>query len=93
MKDDIEVLFEDDEDKKLNEERMLEKEENLDDYVKDESLENIFPDKDDVKVDRLLEEFKEEDLEKKEEIKEEIKDENPKKKMKIWQIILICQMI
>ena len=43
MKDDIEVLFEDDEDKKLNEERMLEKEENLDDYVKDESLENIFP--------------------------------------------------
>ena len=90
MKDDIEVLFEDDEDKKLNEERMLEKEENLDDYVKDESLENIFPDKDDVKVDRLLEEFKEtENLEKNEEMKEEIKEENPKKKMKIWQIILV----
>lgn len=85
MKDDIELLFD---------------EENEDEeFVKDTSLEDVFPDKQDVDIDRLLNKFEEDNkepsLEKKDDgFNEEPNDEKkPKKKMKLWQkvvVVLIC---
>ena len=63
MKDEeIEVLFEDEEDIELNKKRKDEENKNDDveeDFVKDPSLDDVFPDKDDVNINRLLEKFEE----------------------------------
>ena len=63
MKDEeIEVLFEDDEDIELTRKRKENEESKINDeeeFVKDPSLDNVFPDKDDVQIDRLLNEFEE----------------------------------
>lgn len=97
MKDDeIEVLFEDEEDIELNKKRIdSEKntENNDDEFVKDPSLDDVFPDKEDVNIDRLLNEFKALDDEEASETIDEknIADVKPKnKKMKLWQKIVVA---
>lgn len=103
MKDEeIEVLFEDDEDIELTRKRKENEESKINDeeeFVKDPSLDNVFPDKDDVQIDRLLNEFEENSnddaLENDKVSLEEISSEKNKKvkeknkKMKLWQIILV----
>ncbi len=101
MKDEeIEVLFEDEEDIELNRKRKDEENKNDDveeDFVKDPSLDDVFPDKDDVNINRLLEKFEEssdsedvvsETFEEEVEKKDKKKSKN-NKKMKLWQIILV----
>ena len=101
MKDEeIEVLFEDEEDIELNKKRKDEENKNDDveeDFVKDPSLDDVFPDKDDVNINRLLEKFEEssdsedvvsETFEEEVEKKDKKKSKN-NKKMKLWQIILV----
>lgn len=98
MKDDeIEVLFEDEEDIELNKKRIdseKKMENNDDEFVKDPSLDDVFPDKEDVNIDRLLNEFKA--LDDEEDISETIDEKNtfdvkPKnKKMKLWQKIVVA---
>ena len=79
--------------------------ENKEEYIKDPSLDDVFPDKNDVDIDRLLNKFEEEtkeyddskdDLEVKSdegEIKENNniskKETKDKKKMKLWQKIVV----
>ena len=79
--------------------------ENKEEYIKDPSLDDVFPDKNDVDIDRLLDKFEEEtkeyddskdDLEVKSdegEIKENNniskKETKDKKKMKLWQKIVV----
>ena len=98
MKDDeIEVLFEDEEDIELNKKR-IDSEKNMenndDEFVKDPSLDDVFPDKEDVNIDRLLNEFKA--LDDEEDVSETIDEKNtfdvkPKnKKMKLWQKIIVA---
>ena len=98
MKDDeIEVLFEDEEDIELNKKR-IDSEKNMenndDEFVKDPSLDDVFPDKEDVNIDRLLNEFKA--LDDEEDVLETIDEKNtfdvkPKnKKMKLWQKIVVA---
>ena len=58
-----------------------------DEFVKDESMEDIFPDKDDVDTDRLLNEYNSKEDNKEKDEKEKTKEN--KKKMKLWQIILV----
>ena len=84
-KNDVEFLFEED----------VQEENQDEEFIKDPSLDNVFPDKD-VDIDRLLNKFEEEtkDFTEKEE-KEEKKEVKEKKepKMKLWQkivVILIC---
>ena len=97
MKDDeIEVLFEDEEDIELNKKR-IDSEKNMenndDEFVKDPSLDDVFPDKEDVNIDRLLNEFKALDDEEASETIDEknIADVKPKnKKMKLWQKIVVA---
>ena len=103
MKDEeIEVLFEDDEDIELTRKRKENEESKINDeeeFVKDPSLDNVFPDKDDVQIDRLLNEFEEASNDSTEEnnkvsLEEISSEENNKvkeknKKMKLWQIILV----
>lgn len=59
--DDIEVLFEDEEDIELNKQAENETvvQQNEEDFVKDPSLDDVFPDKKDVDIDRLLNKFEE----------------------------------
>ena len=101
MKDDeVEVLFEDEEDIELEKKRKLViSDDNDEDFIKDPSLNDVFPDKKDVDIDRLLNKFEEvskidENLEEPfEEVTEDIKKEKKSKKMKLWQkvvVILIC---
>ena len=99
MKDEeIEVLFEDEEDIELAKKRKeaLEDTDSDTDFIKDPSLDNVFPDKDDINMDRLLNEFEKsnDDLEELKPVNiEEIKEEKKSKKMKLWQkilVILIC---
>ena len=100
MKDDkIEVLFEDEEDIELEKKRKEAQniKNNEDDFVKDPSLNDVFPDKDDVDIDRLLNKFEEanqnDDTDEVDEISEvtieKISEKPKKKKMKAWQIILV----
>ena len=97
MKDDeVEVLFEDEEDIELEKKRKLViSDDNDDDFIKDPSLNDVFPDKKDVDIDRLLNKFEEvskidENLEEPfEEVTEDIKKEKKSKKMKLWQIIVV----
>ena len=100
MKDDeIEVLFEDEEDIELEKKRKeAQKTKNNDeDFVKDPSLNDVFPDKDDVDIDRLLNKFEEANVdgdtdgvnEISEVTVEKISEKPKKKKMKLWQIILV----
>ena len=103
MKDEeIEVLFEDDEDIELTRKRKENEKSKINDeeeFVKDPSLDNVFPDKDDVQIDRLLNEFEEASNDSIEEnnkvsLEEISSEENNKvkeknKKMKLWQIILV----
>ena len=80
MKDDIELLFEDEEDE----------------FIKDPSLDDVFPDKNDVHYDRLLNKYEENKKIENNDDKQDDKkpEEKPKaKKMKLWQkilVILIC---
>lgn len=99
--DDVELLFEDEEDIKMNkaEEVPASDEEN---FVKDPSLDNVFPDKKDIDIDRLLSKFEEETEEFADDTEETPLEENEEKKenkdkksnkMKLWQkivVILIC---
>ena len=97
MKDDeVEVLFEDEEDIELEKKRKLViPDDNDEDFIKDPSLNDVFPDKKDVDIDRLLNKFEEvskidENLEEPfEEVTEDIKKEKKSKKMKLWQIIVV----
>ena len=97
MKDDeVEVLFEDEEDIELEKKRKLViPDDNDEDFIKDPSLNDVFPDKKDVDIDRLLNKFEEEskideNLEEPfEEVTEDIKKEKKPKKMKLWQIIVV----
>ena len=97
MKDDeVEVLFEDEEDIELEKKRKLViSDDNDKDFIKDPSLNDVFPDKKDVDIDRLLNKFEEvskidENLEEPfEEMTEDIKKEKRSKKMKLWQIIVV----
>ena len=97
MKDDeVEVLFEDEEDIELEKKRKLViSDDNDEDFIKDPSLNDVFPDKKDVDIDRLLNKFEEaskidENLEEPfEEVTEDIKKEKKSKKMKLWQIIVV----
>ena len=97
MKDDeVEVLFEDEEDIELEKKRKLViSDDNDEDFIKDPSLNDVFPDKKDVDIDRLLNKFEEvskidENLEEPfEEMTEDIKKEKKSKKMKLWQIIVV----
>lgn len=59
--DDIEVLFEDEEDIELSKptENETVVQQNEEDFVKDPSLDDVFPDKKDVDIDRLLNKFEE----------------------------------
>lgn len=59
--DDIEVLFEDEEDIELSKQTENETvvQPNEEDFVKDPSLDDVFPDKKDVDIDRLLNKFEE----------------------------------
>ena len=59
--DDIEVLFEDEEDIELSKQTENETvvQQNEEDSVKDPSLDDVFPDKKDVDIDRLLNKFEE----------------------------------
>lgn len=59
--DDIEVLFEDEEDIELSKQTENETvvQQNEEDFVKDPSLDDVFPDKKDVNIDRLLNKFEE----------------------------------
>ena len=59
--DDIEVLFEDEEDIELSKQTENETvvQQNEEDFVKDPSLDDVFPDKKDVDIDRLLNKFEE----------------------------------
>ena len=59
--DDIEVLFEDEEDIELSKqtENKTVVQQNEEDFVKDPSLDDVFPDKKDVDIDRLLNKFEE----------------------------------
>ena len=59
--DDIEVLFEDEEDIELNKQAGNETivQQSEEDFVKDPSLDDVFPDKKDVDIDRLLNKFEE----------------------------------
>ena len=84
-KNDVEFLFEED----------VQEENQDEEFIKDPSLDNVFPDKD-IDIDRLLNQFEEEtkDFAEKEE-KEEKSEVKEKKepKMKLWQkivVILIC---
>ena len=52
---DVELLFEDDEDVKVN--NKVEETSTDEEFVKDPSLENVFPDKKDIDIDRLLNKF------------------------------------
>ncbi len=102
---DVELLFEDEEDVKMN--NKVEETSTDEEFVKDPSLENVFPDKKDIDIDRLLSKFEEETEEYVDDVKEasleEKKEEKPGKqddkknkksnKMKLWQkivVILIC---
>ena len=102
---DVELLFEDEEDVKMN--NKVEETSTDEEFVKDPSLENVFPDKKDIDIDRLLSKFEEEteeyvddvkeaSLEEKNEEKPEKQDDKKNKKsnkMKLWQkivVILIC---
>ena len=85
-KNDVEFLFEED----------VQEENQDEEFIKDPSLDNVFPDKD-VDIDRLLNKFEEEtkDFAEKEEMDKTVTKEKPKKepKMKLWQkivVILIC---
>ena len=100
MKDDeIEVLFEDEEDIELEKKRKeaQKTKDNDEDFVKDPSLNDVFPDKDDVDIDRLLNKFEEanvdsdtDDVNEISEVTvEKISEKPKKKKMKLWQIILV----
>ena len=100
MKDDeIEVLFEDEEDIELEKKRkeVQKTKDNDEDFVKDPSLNDVFPDKDDVDIDRLLNKFEEanvdgdtDDVNEISEVTvEKISEKPKKKKMKLWQIILV----
>ena len=97
MKDDeVEVLFEDEEDIELEKKKKLViSDDNDEDFIKDPSLNDVFPDKKDVDIDRLLNKFEEaskidENLEEPfEEVTEDIKKEKKSKKMKLWQIIVV----
>lgn len=98
---DVELLFEDDEDVKVN--NKVEETSTDEEFVKDPSLENVFPDKKDIDIDRLLSKFEEETEEYADDVKEASLEEKPEKqddkknkkpkKMKLWQkvvVILIC---
>lgn len=103
--DDIEVLFEDEEDIELSKQTENETvvQQNEEDFVKDPSLDDVFPDKKDVDIDRLLNKFEEDtkdyedtsnDKSSENEIlvKEEKNDNNvstKNKKMKLWQKIVV----
>ena len=100
MKDDeIEVLFEDEEDIELEKKRKeaQKTKDNDEDFVKDPSLNDVFLDKDDVDIDRLLNKFEEanvdgdtDDVNEISEVTvEKISEKPKKKKMKLWQIILV----
>ena len=97
MKDDeVEVLFEDEEDIELeNKRKTVKHDDNDEDFIKDPSLNDVFPDKEDVDIDRLLNKFEEasemaENLEEPvEEPAEDIKEAKNPKKMKLWQIIVV----
>ena len=98
---DVELLFEDEEDVKMN--NKVEETSTDEEFVKDPSLENVFPDKKDIDIDRLLSKFEEEteeyvddvkeaSLEEKNEEKPEKQDDKKNKKsnkMKLWQKIVV----
>lgn len=98
---DVELLFEDEEDVKMN--NKVEETSTDEEFVKDPSLENVFPDKKDIDIDRLLSKFEEETEEYVDDVKEasleEKKEEKPEKqddkknkksnKMKLWQKIVV----
>lgn len=104
MNNKVEFLFDDeDENNSVNNENNSQENdntekvnENLDDYVRDDSLNDIFPDKKDVMIDRLLNEFEKSDEEEK--VEEVLKENNENdnkpnkksKKMKLWQKIVVA---
>ena len=53
-KDDAELLFEDEEDIELNKKTETITQKNEEEFIKDTSLDDIFPDKKDVDIDNLL---------------------------------------
>ena len=57
--DDVELLFEDEEDIKLNEEASKKENTKTEDFVKDPSLDNVFPDKKEIDINHLLNKFEE----------------------------------
>ena len=103
-RDDIELLFEDEEDVKISQESSKEMiNQPNEEFIKDPSSGDIFIEKKDIDIDRLLNKFEEETKEYEDipevqvsdnEIKEEIgKKASKDKKMKLWQkivVILIC---
>lgn len=103
-RDDIELLFEDEEDVKISQEFSKEMiNQQNEEFIKDPSSGDIFIEKKDIDIDRLLNKFEEETKEYEDipevqvsdnEIKEEIgKKASKDKKMKLWQkivVILIC---
>ena len=103
-RDDIELLFEDEEDVKISQESSKEMiNQQNEEFIKDPSSGDIFIEKKDIDIDRLLNKFEEEIKEYEDipevqvsdnEIKEEIgKKASKDKKMKLWQkivVILIC---
>ena len=103
-RDDIELLFEDEEDVKISQESSKEMiNQQNEEFIKDPSSGDIFIEKKDIDIDRLLNKFEEETKEYENipevqvsdnEIKEEIgKKASKDKKMKLWQkivVILIC---
>ncbi len=103
-RDDIELLFEDEEDVKISQESSKEMiNQQNEEFIKDPSSGDIFIEKKDIDIDRLLNKFEEETKEYEDipevqvsdnEIKEEIgKKASKDKKMKLWQkivVILIC---
>lgn len=101
--DNVELLFEDEEDIEMN--KVAEEvPANDEDFVKDPSLNDVFPDKKDIDIDRLLSKFEEETeefadeveeapLEEKTEEKPEKQEDKKKKKpnkMKLWQKIVVA---
>ena len=100
-KDDAELLFEDEEDIELNKKTETITQKNEEEFIKDTSLDDIFPDKKDVDIDNLLIKFEEEtkdyydsiNIDKNNNENNVSQEPRQKKKMKLWQkivVVLIC---
>ena len=103
---DDEEIHEDIMDNQDNNEEIQEEIRQTEEYVKDPSLDDVFPDKHDIDIDRLLNKFEaeteeyaddsdesDESAEKELDIKNDKKEVKKDKKMKLWQkalVLLIC---